>query len=278
MTRCSSCGADGTGNFCARCGGALSPARCASCGTEAAPGARFCTGCGNALGSAGAAAAGAAASGAGAAGSAAAGSARSGLGTSALVGWGIAGLFLVGLIVFIALPVLSPSGSSVAGPAGGGGAGPGPAPNVDLSAMTPREAADRLYTRVMQGVTARDTAEILNFLPMAIAAYDRARPLDADGHFHVSLLHRTGLDFEQALVEALAGLEQYPDHILNLSAAAEASAELGDTASARLHFARLLEVYDAEAQRDIDDYVSHAVLLPQMRNEARAFLEGSGGA
>ena len=58
-------------------------------------------------------------------------------------------------------------------------AGPlaGPA-GVDLSSMTPREAADRLFNRVMTAVAADDSTEVVSFLPMAIRSLELAEPLD----------------------------------------------------------------------------------------------------
>ena len=115
----------------------------------------------------------------------------------------MAGALLLGLILVIAYPVYSPGrraatprpavAGPVAGPAG-----------IDLSSMTPREAADRLFNRVMTAVAADDSTEASTFLPMAIAAFELAEPLDTDGKFHVVLLRLTG----QFNAEALEGAEE----------------------------------------------------------------------
>ncbi len=193
---------------------------------------------------------------------------------------------MVALILFVLVQVLPPDQGlrETEGAAGGAPAGQqaspaggqlGAAPNVDLDSMTPRQAADRLFDRVMRAAEAGDSTQARTFLPMAIAAYERARPLNADGLFHLSVLQRTALEFEEALETARAGLEENPDHLLLLAAAGEAARLAGDTAEARSHFSHLLEVYDGEVASDREDYQAHARILPQLRDDARGFVEGS---
>lgn len=142
--------------------------------------------------------------------------------------------------------------------------------------MSPREAADRLFDRVMRAVQRGDTIEVFNFVPMAVAAYDRAQPLDADGYFHLSLLQAVSLDFLGALVTAENALETYPDHLLLLSAAGGAAVAMADTARATAHYRRALDVYDTEQARGLPEYEEHAVLLPLLKTEAEEFLTGVG--
>lgn len=273
---CPTCGAETSGNFCARCGAALSTRACPSCGADARPGDRFCTSCGSPISGGAAAAPSPARLPAGRDG---------GSGGDGSLGWWVAGLLLVALIVVALIPVLSAErgrtdGTTTmgggAGAGGAGGPGLGPAPNVDLSTMTPREAADRLFDRVMRSAEQGDSAEALRFLPMAISAYERARPLDADGLFHLSALQRTGGRPQEALETARQGLEESPDHLLLLAAAAEAALQAGETETAERHYGHLLEVWDEESARDLEDYRVHAALLPTLREEARAFLEEEG--
>ncbi len=110
---------------------------------------------------------------------------------------------------------------------------------------------------------------------MAIGAYERARPLDSDGLFHLSVLQRTGNQFDAALRTASTGLEEDPDHLLLLSAAAEAARELGDSATVRSHYSHMLDVWEEESGSALEDYEVHSALLPQIRNDAEAFLDGS---
>ena len=143
--------------------------------------------------------------------------------------------------------------------------------------MTPREAADRLFNRVMGALAQRDTMEVINFLPMAIDAYEIARPLDLDGLFHLSLLQRAGMRYEEALATAQEALDEDPDHLLNLSAAAEAARELGLDDLAAQYFSHVLEVWEDErARTDRPEYDEHAPLLPSILTDATEFTEGRG--
>jgi len=59
----------------------------------------------------------------------------------------------------------------------------------DLSQMTPREAADRLLSRIMTANEQGDHAEALRFVPMAIQTYDSVGVLDRDAHYPLGLIH-----------------------------------------------------------------------------------------
>ena len=155
-------------------------------------------------------------------------------------------------------------------------AGPIPAAGSppDLSSMTPREAADRLYDRIMRAASAGDTAEALAFLPMALDAYDLVVPLDADGHYHVSLLHALGADYQMAREAAERALADAPNHLLLLGAAARAASELGDNDRASGYYARFLEAWDSEQARGLEEYSMHAIPLAEMREAAEARAGG----
>ena len=136
--------------------------------------------------------------------------------------------------------------------------------------MTPREAADRLYDRIMRAASAGDTTEALAFLPMALDAYALVLPLDADGHYHVSLLHALGADHEMALEVAERGLVDAPNHLLLLGAAAHAAAELGDGNGANAYHDRFLDAWEDERARGLEEYSMHAIPLAEMREAAEA--------
>ena len=192
--------------------------------------------------------------------------------------WWIAGVAMFALILFVGLsmvragpgPVPSTSGPVQQGlPAAGlatGGAPP------DISNMSPIEAADRLFNRVMQATSSGDSAQAQAFLPMAIAAYQRARPLTLDGLFHLSMLNRTAMNLEAALDNALEILERNPDHLLGLAAAAEAAIELGELDEAELHYRHLADVYEGERQEELPEYDQHSLIVDVLKRDAERFL------
>ncbi|MDZ7781250.1 MAG: zinc-ribbon domain-containing protein [Gemmatimonadota bacterium] len=259
---CPECRKPATGNFCQSCGAKLGGRFCSQCGAKLGPSAAFCSQCGaknDVAGPTHKAAAAAVVSGQN-------------------LPWWIAGAAMFALIVAIGVSMVQPgpaqpptAGSSEAPTAAPGQGGAG---NVDLSSMTPREAADRLFNRVMTSVEQGDTAAAQAFVPMAVGAYERAMPLDHDGLFHLSLLQYTAQDLEGALESALAILEEDPNHLLGLSAAARAARDLGRTDEAQEHYERILEVYPEESQRSLSEYELHARIMTTVQDSAEAFLQG----
>ncbi len=256
---CPRCGSAATGNFCASCGASLKPEVCPSCGAKPEPGDRFCNSCGSYLESRG--------------------QSPGPGGGNARIGWYAAGGVMVILILVMASPVLRGDRPPPAGIPAGTPAGAAPpvgtgTSSVDLASMTPRQAADRLFNRVMTAVSAGDSAQVQGFLPMAVAAYERAQPLDNDGVYHLALLQLTSLDFASALASAEAALADYPDHLLLLSAAAEAANRMGDSEAASGYYGRLLDVWDEQTALGLEEYQIHATMLPEIEASARSFLEG----
>ncbi|HSH76279.1 MAG TPA: zinc ribbon domain-containing protein, partial [Longimicrobiales bacterium] len=250
------CGKAATGNFCQHCGSKLGGRYCDECGAKAAPAAAFCNQCGSKIGSAGRRAA-----------------AASVVGGQNLPWW-IAGAAMFVVILVVGVNMVQPAGPAAPGPVTAPSAPTGTGTPPDLSSMTPREAADRLYDRVMRAVSAGDSAGAQAFLPMALGAYERARPLDHDGLFHLSLLNRTAMNVEEALANALEVLNEDPNHLLALTAAAEAAADLGRREDAEAYYRRVLEVFDAEMARGLQEYADHSVFVESVRGDAEAFLAG----
>ncbi len=261
---CPRCGAASTGNFCSSCGSSLAAVTCPSCGTTPAPGARFCNKCG-----------------AGLAADAGVAPAAVRAGGDSPVAWWIAGGTLVALITLAAWPVIRPGGSEPApaaavAPFAQGGAETPSQPNgmPDLSQMTPREAADRLYDRVMNAVSTSDEATVQQFLPMALAAYDMAQPLDVDGMYHLSVLQRAGGDFQASLATAQGALATNSDHLLLVAAEAEAAEGLGDMTAAKKSWKQYLDVYDKQRSLGLEEYTAHEGVLESSRTHAREVVGG----
>lgn len=281
---CPQCDRPASGNFCQHCGAALGGRFCNQCGGEISAGAKFCNQCGAKVAGAAAGAGSAAGASAPAGGGASSGrpSPRREAAVSVFAGqnlaWWVAGAAMFALIVFVGVSMVRPGPGPVPAatqPTGGAtpaGAASGGVP-PDITSMTPIQAADRLYDRVMRSVSAGDSAQAQAFLPMAISAYQRARPLNHDGLFHLSMLNRTAGNLEAALAQAVEILDEDPNHLLGLSAAAEAAVELGEMETAAEHYQRILDVYDEESQRGLEEYRLHGTILTTLPDEARTFLD-----
>jgi len=297
--KCPSCGAEASGKFCSSCGSPLEVGQCPSCGATVPAGAKFCTSCGEALperrGKSGAGVGKAGAPGGPEGGKAdirkggTPGPARARIpggagvsrgpegarGSGNTLAWWVAGALLVVAIVALGLPILTRE-SPGPGPGQGGMppgmGGQGSAPAVDLSNMTPEEMATGLFNRVMTSASQGDSLGVATHLPMALSVHEELNPTDPDGLYHFALLHQVAGNHEAALEKARQGLEQVPDHLLHLAVAAESQAALGDTTAAREHYRHLLDVYEAEVERDRPGYDHHPRMLPVYRDEARAFL------
>ncbi|MEZ4424792.1 MAG: zinc ribbon domain-containing protein [Gemmatimonadota bacterium] len=270
---CPTCGnADASGNFCASCGTSLQARHCTSCGQAAQPGARFCASCGANL-TTGEPPRAAPPRPAGYASPPVSSAPPPATGlSSATLGWAAAGLLLLGAILIVGLPRLTggqaPPPVNAAAPFANGAAGTGAPP--DLSTMTPREAADRLWDRVVRSAEAGDSVQARQFVPMGIAAYQRVGTLDADGLYHLSMLQRIGGDFEGARATAEQILAEDPNHLLGLAAAAEAAREEGEADAATRYYQQLLDVYDTELGRALPEYQAHTNAMPGLLEDARA--------
>ncbi len=206
--------------------------------------------------------------------------------SNARIPWAVAAMLALALTLVLLLRsgggrqiALSPPPAAQGGAQGGNVTALGPTSAVDLDTMTPREAAIRLFDRVMRLIESGNQMEANQFLPMAIASFDRIAALSLDDRFHLSLLHAAAGDGASALAVAEAGLAIRPTHILLLGAAASGALLVDDAAAARAHYQTLVDVYDEEIGANLEEYGSgqggHANLLPALRAEAAAYLAGA---
>lgn len=261
---CPACGAQASGRFCESCGAALSAA-CRECGNPLPRGAKFCNMCGA---SASAAAAPAAA-------------------RPSVLPWAITGLALLALIAVVVIPRLGgrdeqpgggqPPFAAAPGQPGGQQAMGAPAGDpraVDLSSMTPRDAADRLFNRVMTAVSTGDTAQARQFVPMAVMAYQRVDSLNADGRYHLAALQLVAGDYTAARAQADTLLAGNPQHLFGLFTAAQAESGRGNQAAARDLYQRFVQSYNSEVAKKLPEYEEHSQGLPAMKAEAERLARG----
>lgn len=243
--KCPNCKTESEGRFCSNCGTPLAGATCTTCRAKLAPGARFCTQCGESV------------------------HARS---SYSQLPWIIAGAAIVVAIVALILPGSRRNGAASA-PATAPFASMGSAPTGNGTPPpltgTPREQADRLFNRIMQERSAGNEEQAKFFVPMATQAYLAAGPLDNDGLYHLSLIQAVGGDFEGSRSTANEILQSSPNHLLGLAALAEADSGAGDTAGARQAWQRFLDHFDEEKAKDLEEYRDHAPILTQYEEDAR---------
>jgi hypothetical protein len=247
--KCPSCGKPASGKFCSECGASLSEnLKCVHCGNEIPRGGRFCNMCGRAI----------------VAGMVPVGSA--GAPVPAYV-WAGGGVALVITLVAVLFWPRSPSGATIA-ETGAPASAAGDPTAVDLSSMTPREAAERLFNRVMTSVSAGDSAEARSFAPMAIMAYESVPDLTADERYHMAVLHMVNRNLPAARAQADTILAQYPNHLFALYTAAQTEAAQGRSKEAAELYGRVLDSWDSELAAGRPEYSVHEGLLPLMREES----------
>jgi hypothetical protein len=259
---CPRCGAPSSGHFCSNCGSSLAARACPSCQAVLPRGARFCTQCGTSL----------------------TGDAPGGMRAGEPVGvaaerspaWYLAGVSTFALFVMIAWQVwrANEPAPAAAGPGAATAGAPVAGRPPDLTGVPMIQQADRLFERVMTAVETGDEATVQQFIPMALQAYELARPLNSDGLYHLATLQRANGDFRSAQATAAEGLATAPNHLLLLAAAGEAEEGLGNTAAARAHWQKFLDLYDSEKARALEEYIGHEFILEESRTHAREVVGG----
>lgn len=264
--KCPECGHVSDGNFCPVCGTSLRGAACPGCGAPTAPGARFCTSCGQPIAS-----------------------------NTGGVPWRTIAATAVLAIVVVAVVVVYRSGNGATPPpptaqtaaapfagtqAAGGAATAGDAGTADMNGAAgvdplaggPRAAADRLFNRIMGSAESGDTSGARFFVPMALEAYQMAAPLNDDGLYHVALIQLVAGQPDSARATAQKILSGSPHHLLALAVAAQAENAEGNKSAARALYQQFLDAYPTESQKTLPEYEEHAKVLPVYRQEAEKYV------
>jgi hypothetical protein len=245
ITTCPSCGARAEGRFCASCGAPVEGATCRSCASSLTPGARFCHHCGTPVGTI---------------------AAPTERGNTALP-WIVASIALVALVALVAAQRFSaPTATRLDAPINAlpqAQLGEVPADQPmgrapDISQLTPRERADRLFDRIMSLHERGRTDSVQFFAQMAIPAYQMLQPLDLDTRYDMGRIAEVaGLaDFARAQADTILRTDR--NHLLGLVLAIRASRVAGNEAAARAFERRLIAAEPAERRRDLVEYQRHS--------------------
>ncbi len=249
--RCPKCGGEASGKFCGECGASLAPPTCPSCKTDLPAGVRFCHLCGTPLG-------------AGAGAGAGAGTAHPRVARSTLPAWIAVGAIGTLGIGYIALQVF---GSK---PPGQQPSPPTLAP--DLSQLTPRERADRLFDRIVRAAEAGDTAQVGQFQPMALAAYSMLPRQDSDSRYHVGLIHSLTGAFASARAQLDSIRATNPDHLLGVMLDFAIAQLTDNVAEQRQAYRDFLDAYDAEIALQKPEYAAHDPAIEAFLTASRQAL------
>lgn len=220
---------------------------CAACSAPLTPGARFCHRCGTPAGA-----------GAGAGTSVRTLQPTPVVGQRTILPWVVAGAGALALVILIAAQQGKRSPGDPAtelGPAvplaGTGARAP------DISTMTPRERADRLYDRVMRLVDEGKADSATFFSSMAVGAYESLGALDNDLRYDYGRMAEVAGELDLAKAQADSILMTSPDHLLGLVLAARLAERRGDNAEHRRLLNRLSAVQAAELAKGLEEYTRH---------------------
>ncbi len=255
---CPNCSAPASGRFCASCGAPLEGAVCSTCRVPLTPGAKFCHRCGTP---------------AGAAAPTAAATRNDAGGFPAALPWAVAGIALLALIALLAgqrfngarTPpadnTASASAAGAVGPeaggAGGAGVGVAPVRAPDISQMSPRERADRLYDRVMRLSEEGKQDSVNLFAQMGISAYQMLPEQDADTRYDMGRIAEVAGALPLARAQADSILASDPNHLLGIILAISTARAAGDSAGVQTFEGKLLSAQSSELARNLPEYQRH---------------------
>jgi hypothetical protein len=249
--KCPACGASSTGKFCHACGAPLTATACAKCGATLSPRSRFCPDCGAPAG--------------------VSGGARSADRTA----WIVAGVSLVALIVVV-IVMVARRGAPVQSTPETGAPSAGIPSSTDLSQMSPKEQADRLFDRVMRESEAGQLDSARFFAPMAIQAHEMlGGAIDADGRLHLGLIHLAVGETAAARAQADTLLRGSPTHLYGLVLRIRLAEAARDEAATQRALHAFAAAYASERAKNLPEYAQHAQLLVETKDRADRTAAGA---
>lgn len=237
-TTCPRCGVGARGKFCSECGARLDGG-CTGCGAPLSPNVQFCPRCGvPAIASSSAIA-------------------RSTPQRPYAAFAVAAGGLLVATAVFLAvrdtpLPTANPAASTAQASNVAGSNIP------DISNMSPRERAARLYDRVMQYEEQGRKDSVAFFAPMALGAYESLPEFDLDARYDYGRIAVAAGDFKLASAQADTILQVAPAHLLGLSLAARTAEAEGKSTEAGRYWQSFRDARVRELARKLPEYGAHS--------------------
>jgi hypothetical protein len=140
----------------------------------------------------------------------------------------------------------------------------------DLSTMSPRERADRLFNRVMSYHERGATDSVAFFADMGIRAYQMLPALDADARYDMGRIAEVAGNAAVARAQADSILRESSTHLLGLTLGARAARLTNDQRAARTFDRRLLAAERAERAKALVEYERHARDIDEAIRTARS--------
>lgn len=140
----------------------------------------------------------------------------------------------------------------------------------DISQMSPRERAGRLFDRVMRYEAEGRRDSIAFFAAIAVGAYEALGPLDTDLRYDFGRIQQASGNFDVAQAHADTILRQSPTHLLGLLLAALVAEGRGNVQQRDALEQRMLAAEQAEFAKSLEEYTLHRSELTQALEAARA--------
>ena len=216
---------------------------CSNCGTQLNDGARFCHVCGVAVGT----------------------TATASATAPNKFFWAPVVLSILAVVVLVAVQF----GSLEQAPAAESQILSAPGRPPDLSSISPQEAADRLFDRVMRYASEGKNDSAAFFAPMAMTAIEAVGPLDNHRRYDIGLIALVSGDAPAAKAQADTILRSRPTHLLGLVLAAKAAIARGDNSAAASLWQRLIAAESKERASGLPEYEAHSRDLDEGLSLAR---------
>lgn len=242
MPVCVACKIDGPdGPFCSNCGATRSTMSCTRCGTALSAGSRFCQQCGSPVSAQPVAPAVVALPAA----------PRSSSRAPILIAGAAAAALLILVITQQMGSGTAPQSPEQAAPTAPGVRAP------DISQMTPRERAARLFDRIMRLDEEGKKDSVMLFASMAIPTFQSLQPLDAHLRYDLGRVAAAAGELDLAQAQADTILRARPQHLLGLILAIKTAEARGDNAAAARLRARLVAAEASERAANLEEYQLH---------------------
>lgn len=245
---CPQCGQMANGEFCSHCGAPQGETTCRDCGAHLEAGVRFCRDCGTPVGAI-----------------AAAPTRRPAAPAPAPSSGIVAGLLGVVLVAVVAGAVwYLGGGMQRQRPAPASADVPAPA-TTDIWSLTPGERFTRLTDRIQTAVETGDTAQVIEFYPMAEGAWRMLGPGDRtiDARFHIALLRTQVGQIDSARVQLDSLLQEAPDNLMGRYLQAEIARVGGDQSAYQTAKTDFDRAWSREIASDRPEYAAHMPLLEE---------------